>query len=71
METVELLQSNINQLRQELEQQVSRMGKVADQQLHEISDEIHEQANALLNVKIDNSLIQHIDAANRQLKDII
>ncbi|OFN20155.1 dynamin family protein [Staphylococcus sp. HMSC055C03] len=71
METVDLLQNNINQLRQELEQQVSKMGKIADQQLNEISNEIHEQASALLSVKIDNSLIQQIDAANRQLKEII
>ncbi|WP_412520674.1 dynamin family protein [Staphylococcus simulans] len=71
MDTVDLLQSNLSQLRQELEQQVSYMGKTADQQLNALSDEVYAQANSLLNVKIDNSLIQQIDAANRQLKDII
>ncbi|UXV33923.1 dynamin family protein [Staphylococcus sp. IVB6181] len=70
-ETVDLLQSNISRLRQELEQQVSEMGKTADKQLDEISNEIHQQAQTLLEVKIDSSLISQINQANEQLKQII
>ncbi|MEL0538736.1 dynamin family protein [Staphylococcus debuckii] len=71
MNTVELLQDEINLLRQQLEQQVKLMGQSAETQISDISDEIHHQADELLKVKIDTSLIKQIDNANTQLKSIL
>ncbi|APR61017.1 MULTISPECIES: dynamin family protein [Staphylococcus] len=71
MNTVELLQDDINLLRQQLEQQVKLMGQTAEKQIKAISDEIHQQAEELLKVKLDTSLIKQIDSAHAELKSIL
>lgn len=71
MNTVELLQDDINLLRQQLEQQVKLMGQTAEKQINDISDEIHQQADELLKVKLDTSLIKQIDSAHAELKSIL
>ncbi|MGO3725373.1 MAG: dynamin family protein, partial [Staphylococcus carnosus] len=71
MNTVELLQDDINLLRQQLEQQVKLMGQTAEKQINAISDEIHQQADELLKVKLDTSLIKQIDSAHAELKSIL
>ncbi|ANZ33360.1 dynamin family protein [Staphylococcus carnosus] len=71
MNTVELLQDDINLLRQQLEQQVKLMGQTAEKQINDISDEIHQQADELLKIKLDTSLIKQIDSAHAELKSIL
>ncbi|MGE8023567.1 dynamin family protein [Staphylococcus pasteuri] len=69
--TLELLQSNFNQLRQQLESYVDQMSSEAEEQFNSIEENIQSQINELLSFNLDESLITQLKDKHQQLEAII
>ncbi|MFI9031968.1 dynamin family protein [Staphylococcus pasteuri] len=69
--TLELLQSNFNQLRQQLESYVNQMSLEAEEQFNSIEVNIQSQINELLSFNLDESLITQLKDKHQQLVAII
>ncbi|MBM6507338.1 MULTISPECIES: dynamin family protein [Staphylococcus] len=69
--TLELLQSNFNQLRQQLESYVNQMSSEAEEQFNSIEENIQSQINELLSFNLDESLITQLKDKHQQLEAII
>ncbi|MGZ2315879.1 dynamin family protein [Staphylococcus argenteus] len=69
--TVELLQPQLGQLRQQLEDYVKQMASEAELQFKIIEDNIQTQVNDLLAFDLDSSLINQLKDKHKELETII
>lgn len=69
--TLELLQDDLSELKQELNVYVQQMSRQAETQFKQLEQQIQEQIDELLSFKLDDTLIQQLETKSKQLDEII
>lgn len=69
--TLELLQDDLSELKQELNDYVQQMSRQAETQFKQLEQQIQEQIDELLSFKLDDTLIQQLETKSKQLDEII